>query len=43
MPTYTKILIPIDFSEYSQEALRQACDLARRFVPSCTCFTYSTL
>jgi nucleotide-binding universal stress UspA family protein len=31
MSTYSKILIPIDFSEYSEEALRQACDLARRF------------
>ncbi len=31
MSTYSKILIPIDFSEYSQEALRQACDLGRRF------------
>ena len=31
MATYSRILIPIDFSELSQEALRQACDLARRF------------
>lgn len=31
MSTYSKILIPIDFSEYSNEALRQACDLGRRF------------
>lgn len=31
MSTYTRILIPVDFSEHSHAALDQACDLARRF------------
>jgi universal stress protein A len=31
MPAYSKILIPVDFSDYSREALRQACDVARHF------------
>ena len=31
MAIYRRILIPVDFSECSQEALAQACDLARRF------------
>jgi universal stress protein A len=31
MATFSKILIPVDFSEHSREAVRQACDLARRF------------
>ena len=31
MSSDSRLLIPIDFSEDSAEALRQACDLARRF------------
>jgi nucleotide-binding universal stress UspA family protein len=31
MASYSRILIPVDFSDHSREAVRQACDLARRF------------
>ncbi len=31
MPVFKKMLIPIDFSDSSHQALRQACDLSRRY------------
>lgn len=31
MAAYARIVVPVDFSDCSNEALRQACDLARRF------------
>lgn len=31
MATYSKILTPVDFSEYSREALRHAAELARQY------------
>lgn len=31
MNTFTKILVPVDFTPHSSEALRVACDLAQRY------------
>jgi universal stress protein A len=31
MPAIQKILVPVDFSEHSREAIRYACDLAERY------------
>ena len=36
MPTFTKILVPVDFSSHSQNAVRVAADLAKRCDASLT-------